>query len=233
MRYSREQLRSSMLVYAITDRRWLPEGRTLPEVCGEVLDHGATCLQLREKDLDPASLEQEAGVLQQLCARRGVPFIVNDSVEIALSSGADGVHVGQGDIRGRDIRALLGPERILGMSARTVAQARAAEEAGADYLGAGAVFATGTKRDASPLSPDTLRAICRSVSIPVVAIGGITSDNLHALAGTGVAGIAVVSALFAAPDPGRAAEELHARVQAIVRASGEGRAPSSGAFREP
>ncbi len=208
--FTREEIRRAMLLYAVTDRSWLREGETLYTVCRQVLEQGATLLQLRDKKLDEDGLRREAEQLLPLCRRRGVPLIVNDSVEAALASGADGVHVGQSDIQGRDIRALLGPERILGMSARTVEQARAAEAAGADYLGVGAVFGTSTKPDARPLPLETLKAICASVSIPVVAIGGIGRDNLPLLAGCGISGVAVVSAIFAAADPGSATRELRA-----------------------
>ena len=146
-----------------------------------------------------------------------MPFVVNDSVETALAVDADGVHVGQSDIQGRDIRALIGPDRILGMTARTVEEARAAEAAGADYIGSGAVFGSSTKKNAKNLPLETLRDICASVSIPVVAIGGIGKENIRELAGCGIAGAAVVSAVFGAEDPGRAAEELLALSREIIR----------------
>ena len=145
-----------------------------------------------------------------------MPFVVNDSVETALAVDADGVHVGQSDIQGRDIRALIGPDRILGMTARTVEEARAAEAAGADYIGSGAVFGSSTKKNAKNLPLETLRDICASVSIPVVAIGGIGKENIRELAGCGIAGAAVVSAVFGAEDPGRAAEELLALSREII-----------------
>lgn len=197
-----------MLLYAVTDRRWLGEGETLAGACQKALRGGITFLQIREKDLAEAEFEREAEELRALCAQYRVPFVVNDSVEIALRSGADGVHVGQSDIRGRDIRKLIGPDRILGMTARTVEQALAAERAGADYIGVGAVSPTGTKRDARPMTGQRLRDICAAVSIPVVAIGGVHAGNIMELAGSGVDGVAVVSAIFAAADPGAAAAEL-------------------------
>ena len=208
MNYSKEDIRSAMLLYAVTDRRWLKEGETLAEVCRKALQNGATFLQLREKELSEADFEWEAEALRDLCAEYRVPYVVNDSVEIALRSGADGVHVGQSDIQGRDIRTLIGPDRILGMTARTVEEAVAAERAGADYIGVGAVFPTGTKQDARPMTRERLRAICDAVSIPVVAIGGIHAGNIMELAGSGVDGAAVVSAIFGAEDPGAAAAEL-------------------------
>ena len=197
-----------MLLYAITDRSWLKEGESLAGVCESVLKNGATFLQIREKDLDGDTFEKEAGELKELCGRYRVPFVVNDSVEIAMDIGADGVHVGQSDIRGRDIRAMIGPDKILGISAGTVEEARAAENAGADYIGVGAVFGTSTKKDARNLTIEKLREISGSVSIPVVAIGGINRGNVKELKGSGVDGIAVISAIFAAEDPGQAAWEL-------------------------
>ena len=208
MKFSKEEIRRSMLLYAVTDRMWLKEGESLVDVCREVLTHGATFLQVREKDLEEAAFAREARELQDLCARQKVPFVVNDSVEIAMEIDADGVHVGQSDIRGRDIRAMIGPDKILGISAGTVEEARAAEAAGADYIGVGAEFGTSTKKNARNLSVPILRTISQAVSIPVVAIGGINRDNILQLAGSGVDGVAVVSAIFAAQDPGRAAEEL-------------------------
>ena len=178
MKFSKDEIRKSMQLYAVTDRMWLKAGETLPEVVEQVLKNGATFLQLREKELDPVAIEKEAEQLKELCAHYHVPFVVNDSVEIALACHADGVHVGQSDIKGRDIRALIGPDRILGMTARTVEQAKAAEAAGADYIGVGAVFGTGTKKDAKKLEREVLEEICRSVTIPVVAIGGISRDNV-------------------------------------------------------
>lgn len=208
MNYTKDEIRRAMLLYAVTDQSWLNEGQTLLSVCEEVLDNGATFLQIREKDLSPAAFEAEAAKLKALCERHRVPYVVNDSVEIALAIGADGVHVGQSDIRGRDIRAIIGPDKILGISAGTVAEAIAAEQAGADYIGVGAVFSTSTKRNARNLSVEQLRQIAGAVSIPVVAIGGINANNLTELTGSGVDGVAVVSAIFAAPDPGAATRAL-------------------------
>jgi len=205
-----------MLLYAVTDRMWLREGETLPQVVESVLENGATFLQIREKDLAPAAFAAEAEQLRALCARRRVPFVVNDSVEIALACGADGVHVGQSDIRGRDIRAILGPDKILGISAGTVEEAVAAERAGADYIGVGAVFGTSTKKDARSMSVERLREIAASVAIPVVAIGGIGESNILQLKGSGVDGVAVVSAIFGAADPGRAAARLLALARKAV-----------------
>ncbi len=217
MKFSKEEIRKAMLLYAVTDRMWLKEGESLVEVCREVLAHGATFLQIREKDLEETAFAREAKELQDLCAKLRVPFVVNDSVEIAMKIDADGVHVGQSDIKGRDIRSLIGPDKILGISAGTVEEARAAEAAGADYIGVGAVFATGTKKDARNLSVEALREISASVTIPVVAIGGIHAANLPQLAGSGVDGVAVVSAIFAAEDPGEATAKLLGLSKDMVR----------------
>lgn len=208
MNYTKDEIRRAMLLYAVTDQTWLKEGQTLLSVCEAVLENGATFLQIREKDLSPEAFEAEAAKLKALCETQRVPYVVNDSVEIALAIDADGVHVGQSDIRGRDIRAIIGPDKILGISAGTVAEAIAAEAAGADYIGVGAVFGTSTKRNARNLSVDQLREICSAVSIPVVAIGGINASNLMDLTGSGVDGVAVVSAIFASDDPGAATREL-------------------------
>ena len=152
MKFTKEEIRKSLLLYAVTDRMWLNEGETLISVAEEVLKNGATFLQIREKALNEDDFEAEAEALHALCAKYRVPFVVNDSVEIALRCNADGVHVGQSDIKGRDIRALIGPDAILGISAGTVQEAEAAEAAGADYIGVGAVFTTGTKKDARSLT---------------------------------------------------------------------------------
>ena len=216
MKFSKEEIRNAMLLYAVTDRMWLKEGESLPGVCREVLEHGATFLQLREKDLGEREFEAEARALQDLCAAYRVPFVVNDSVEIAGRIDADGVHVGQSDIRGRDIRALIGPDKILGISSGTVEEAVAAERAGADYIGVGAVFGTSTKKNARNLSVEKLREISASVKIPVVAIGGINEDNLPELKESGVDGVAVVSAIFAAEHPGKATQRLLKLAEGIV-----------------
>lgn len=188
-----------MLLYAVTDRTWL-KGQTLSQQVEAALRGGATCIQLREKELPQPEFLKEALELKELCHHFGVPLIINDNVEIALKSGADGVHVGQHDMQAAQVRAKIGPDRILGVSAQTVDQAILAEKNGADYLGVGAVFSTSTKKDAKPVSRDTLKAICQAVSIPVCAIGGISRENLPALSGTGIDGVALVSAVFGAPD---------------------------------
>ena len=208
--------RKHLLLYAVTDRAWTGE-HTLYEQAEAALRGGATCLQPREKDMDMDAFANEAAQIRALCHRYGVPFLVNDSVEVARRAGADGVHVGQRDMPADKVRALLGPGCIVGVSAQTVEQALEAERRGADYLGVGAVFSTSTKRDAAPVSRRTLREICAAVSIPVCAIGGITLENAPTLAGTGIAGLAVVSAVFAAPDIEAAAQALHRAALAIVK----------------
>ena len=203
----RNKLAKSLLLYAVTDRHWL-NGRTLYDVVRESLEGGVTFLQLREKNLDEVQFYEEAVKLQKLAGEYGVPLVINDNVDIALRMNADGVHVGQHDMEAGDVRTLIGPDRILGVSAQTVEQAVLAEKRGADYLGVGAVFPTGSKDDADDVSHDTLKAICDAVSIPVVAIGGITRENTAQLAGSGICGIAVISAIYAQPDILRAASEL-------------------------
>ena len=186
-------------LYAVTDRSWL-NGRTLFDQVEEALDGGATCVQLREKSLDRDAILQEAIEIARLCHRHGVPLLINDDVDIARRSGADGVHVGQDDMEAHLARELLGPDMIVGVTAKTVEQALRAQEAGADYLGSGAVFGSSTKLNAKPMTKERLRSICDAVSIPVVAIGGINRNNLLELAGTGIHGVAVVSGIFAAAD---------------------------------
>lgn len=192
----RDDLARSLLLYAVTDRHWLGD-RTLYDVVRESLEGGVTFLQLREKDLDEGTFFDEAVKLQAMAKDYGVPFVINDNVDIAIKMNADGVHVGQHDMEAGDVRALIGPDKILGVSAQTVDQAVLAEKRGADYLGVGAVFPTGSKDDADDVSFETLKAICRAVSIPVVAIGGITLENTPDLAGSGICGIAVISAIYA------------------------------------
>ena len=199
--------RRSLRLYAVTDRSWL-RGSTLYEQVEKALRGGATFIQLREKSLDTESFIEEAVQIKILCEKYHVPFVINDNVEVALAVGADGVHVGQGDMAASDARKKLGAGKIIGVTARTVEQAAEAERQGADYLGTGAVFATSTKGDAKEISHGTLKEICRSVSIPVVAIGGITAGNVMELKGTGIEGVAVVSAVFASEDIESAAREL-------------------------
>lgn len=207
--YPREQLRHALALYAVTDRSWLGEC-TLAECVEETLSGGATCVQLREKDAPQAEVVLRARALAPLCRQAGVPLIVNDDVQAALAAGADGVHVGQSDTACADARAALGPDAIIGVSAQTVEQALAAQAAGADYLGVGAVFGTATKPDAADVGLEKLAAICDAVDIPVVAIGGLNAVTIPALAGSGVDGVAVVSAIFAADDIRAATNSLRA-----------------------
>ncbi len=216
MRYSKEQIRKAMLLYAVTDRSWLKENETLLDVVKEVVKNGATFLQIREKDLNGADFEAEAKTLQDICREHQVPYVVNDNVEIAMKIHADGVHVGQSDIKGRDIRAMIGPDKILGISAGTVEEAVAAEQAGADYIGVGAIFGTSTKKNARNITMDRLNEIVEAVEIPVVAIGGINATNISELAGSKVDGVAVVSAIFAAEHPGEATKELLLKAKAVI-----------------
>ena len=209
--------RQTMRLYAVTDRAWVGR-QTLPEQVEAALKGGATCVQLREKELDGAAFLEEAKVLAALCRRYGVPLIINDNVEVALAAGADGVHVGQDDLTVEQVRRLAGDRLIVGVSAHTVEQALAAQAGGADYLGVGAVFATATKSDAHVLPRETLAEICRAVDIPVVAIGGIGEDNLLQLAGTGVDGAALVRAIFSAPDIEGQCRKLRALSERMVKA---------------
>lgn len=189
--------KKSMLLYAVTDRSWTGR-QSLIEQVESAIKGGATCIQLREKDLDGAAFLAEAVAMKKLCRKYNVPFIINDNVDIAVKCQADGIHVGQSDMEAADVRALVGNDMMIGVSAQTVEQALAAEQAGADYLGVGAVFSTTTKLDACDVSYQTLKEICAAVHIPVVAIGGIKRSNILDLAGSGIAGVALVSAIFAA-----------------------------------
>ena len=204
-----------LMLYAVTDRHWLGDD-TLYDQVKKALDGGATFIQLREKNLDREDFLVEAIEIQKLCKEYGVPFVINDEVSIAKDIDADGVHVGQSDMEAMDVRKLLGPDKILGVSAQTVEQAVIAEKHGADYLGVGAVFATGSKDDADDVSHETLKAICEAVSIPVIAIGGITKGNVAELSGSGICGVAVISAIFGQDNIQKATEELKKSVQDML-----------------
>ncbi len=206
--------KENLLLYGVTDRAWLAE-RTLCEVVEQALAGGATMIQLREKNLDTDAFLREARALSALCRRYDVPFLINDNVEIALAVEADGVHIGQKDQNAKEVRARIG-NKILGVSAQTVAQAIEAEENGADYLGVGAVFPTSTKGDADAVSTETLRSITEAVSIPVCAIGGIGAANLPQLKGSGIDGVALVSAIFAASDIRVACERLLPQIREVI-----------------
>lgn len=220
MKFTKDEIRASMLLYAVTDEMWLKEGQTLASVTEEVLKNGATFLQIREKELGDADFLNQAKALKEVAARYGVPYVVNDNIQVALECDADGVHVGQSDIVGKDVRSMIGPDKILGISANTVETAIAAEKAGADYIGVGAVFNTSTKKDATTLSVSQLREICDAVRIPVVAIGGISSGNILQLSGSGIDGVAVVSAIYAQSDPGAATAELLEKARKMVASHG-------------
>ena len=202
------QFNKNMLkLYAGTDRTWLG-GRSLEEAVEQAILGGVTCVQLREKDMDDDELIEEASKLAEICHRHNVPLIVNDNFIAAMKSGADGVHVGIEDAPVKEIRRIAGENFIIGATAKTVEQAKRAEAEGADYLGVGAVFPSPTKKNALRITPDMLREICSSVKIPAVAIGGISHDNVREIKDCGQVGIAVVSAVFAAEDIRKAAEEL-------------------------
>lgn len=211
MRFDREMLR----LYAVTDRAWVGR-QTLSEQIEDALRGGVTLVQLREKNLAKEEFVAEAKAVLALCRQYGVPLIINDRLDVALESGADGVHVGIEDAPVSEIRRQAGPDFIIGATAKTVAQARAAQTAGADYLGVGAVFPSPTKRNAIRITAEALREICSSVSIPAVAIGGITAENAPSLKGCGMAGIAVVSAIFGASDIQQAAAGLRTLAESIT-----------------
>ena len=204
-----------MLLYAVTDRAWTGK-RTLYQQVEAALKGGVTCVQLREKELDETAFLQEARVICALCRRYGVPFIVNDNVDVAVACGADGVHVGQEDMEAGEVRRRVGEDMILGVSVHTVEEARQTVRDGADYLGLGAVFPTGTKTDADVMPGDMLRAICGAVDVPTVAIGGLNRSNILQLSGSGVDGAALVSAIFGAEDIEKACRELRALAEEMV-----------------
>ena len=204
-------------LYAVTDRAWARDTEGLLRQVAEAIDGGAGIVQLREKHLGQADFLAEAERFVALCREKGAVSIINDKVEIAAQVGADGVHVGQEDLEAGRARQLLGPDKLIGVSAHSVAEALAAQAAGADYLGIGAAFATGTKADATPITRETIRAITAAVDIPVVAIGGISRDNILELKDCGLDGVAVVSALFAQADVKAAAEELLRLSEEIAR----------------
>lgn len=209
--------KNSLLLYAVTDRRWL-NGSSLYNQVEQAIFGGATFIQLREKELDQKDFCAEAIQIKKLCAQYHVPFVINDNVELAKEIDADGIHVGQSDMEAGDVRKRIGPDKILGVSAETVEQAVLAEQCGADYLGVGAVFPTGSKADAEAVDFVVLKEICQSVHIPVIAIGGITKENLLQLSGSGICGIAVISAIFAQKNVRAAAEQLHALSEEMVHA---------------
>lgn len=191
--------REDMLLYAVTDRTWL-NGRRLYDQVKETLEGGATIIQIREKALDDESFIKEALEIKTLCSRYNVPLIINDNIDVALKVDADGVHIGQDDMNAKNVRALLGPDKIIGVSAHNVEEALAAVNAGADYLGSGAAFSTDSKSNVNIIDRTELKNICKAVDIPVTAIGGINEKNILELSGLGISGVAVISAIFAADD---------------------------------
>nr|WP_314463110.1 thiamine phosphate synthase [uncultured Clostridium sp.] len=207
--------KENMLLYVVTDRTWLGSSR-LHEQVEEILESGATFIQLREKNLDFDSFVAEGKEIRRITSKYKIPFVINDNIKVALAVGADGVHVGQKDLEAKKCRELIGADKILGVSAQTKEQAILAEKNGADYIGVGAVFETSTKTDASPVSFETLKEICSSVSIPVIAIGGINQDNILKLKGSNIDGIAVISAVFAARDKKKAVSSLLTLVKEAV-----------------
>lgn len=210
-------IRRGMLLYAVTDSAWL-HGRTLASCVREALAGGATFVQLREKHMTTDELVEEARMILPICREARVPFLIDDDVEAARLVGADGVHVGQSDTACAEARRILGPDAIVGVSAQTVEQAVAAERAGADYLGVGALIPTPTKPDAVDVTPEELARICRAVGIPVVGIGGLHLSTVDILDGTGAAGAAVVSAIFAAEDIERDTRELAGKLSRMALA---------------
>ena len=204
-----------MLLYAVTDRAWVGT-KSLYEQVKEALENGVTCVQLREKELSEEDFLKEANQISTLCKEYKVPFIVNDNVNIAIACKADGIHIGQEDMELTNVRKLVGEDMIIGVSVHTVEEALKAQEGGADYIGIGAVFATSTKTDVDVLSFETLKSICEAVDIPTVAIGGIKKDNICKLKKSGIDGVAVVSAIFAAKDIATATKELLLEVKKAV-----------------
>ncbi|MEE1312164.1 MAG: thiamine phosphate synthase [Lachnospiraceae bacterium] len=209
--------KKDLLLYAVTDRSWL-KGETLYSQVEKALKGGATFIQLREKELDEAYFLEEAKELKKLCKEYQVPFVINDNVEIALAMDADGVHVGQSDMEAGNVREKLGEDKIIGVSAHTVEEAVLAQKRGADYLGVGAVFPTGSKADAEDVRYETLKEICQAVDIPVIAIGGIQKENVKELSGSGICGIAVISAIFAQKDIEVATAKLRERTEEMINA---------------
>ena len=191
--------KKAMLLYAVTDRAWVGK-QSLYEQVESALKGGATCVQLREKELDDEAFLNEAIEISALCKQYRVPFFINDNVEIAIKCHADGIHVGQEDMEAAQVRQRVGDDMIIGVSVHSVEEALEAVRNGADCLGVGAMFSTSTKTDVNVLPKETLRDICAAVDIPVVAIGGIGKSNISQLASTGVDGVALVSAIFAADD---------------------------------
>ncbi len=207
-----------MRLYAVTDRSWL-EGQTLYSQVEKALKGGVTCVQLREKKRPTSDFLEEGLSIARLCKKYNVPLIINDDVSVALRCQADGIHIGQQDTPLLDVRRLVGNTVIIGVSVHNVQEALDAVANGADYLGVGAAFSTSTKQDASVLSHKTISDICNAVNIPVVAIGGINKKNIQHLAGTGIHGVALVSAIFSSKDIEKTCQELYQLSDSMVNAS--------------
>ena len=206
--------KKNLLLYAVTDRSWLGTESLYSQV-KKAIDGGVTFVQLREKELAQEAFYKEALEIQALCRGKNIPFVINDNVALAKDIDADGVHVGQEDMEAGDVRSLLGPDKIIGVSAHSVEEALLAEKRGADYVGVGAAFSTNSKKDVSCISHETIRDICQAVQIPVIAIGGINETNIEELKGTGICGVAVISAIFAKKDITGAARTLRERVDTL------------------
>ena len=206
--------KKNLLLYAVTDRSWLGTESLYSQV-KKAIDGGVTFVQLREKELAQEAFYKEALEIQALCRGKNIPFVINDNVALAKEIDADGVHVGQEDMEAGDVRSLLGPDKIIGVSAHSVEEALLAEKRGADYLGVGAAFSTNSKKDVSCISHETIRDICQAVQIPVIAIGGINETNIEELKGTGICGVAVISAIFAKKDITGATRTLRERVDTL------------------
>lgn len=213
------ELKTSLLLYAVTDRAWLGKNfccETLSDAVFQAIEGGATLIQLREKELSEKEFLDEAFSIKEICASKKIPLIINDNVKIAKETDVCGVHIGQSDMELKEARKILGADKIIGVSCQTVEQALQAEKNGADYLGVGAVFSTSTKADADNVSISTLKEICRAVKIPVVAIGGISLQNMSQLKGSGIAGVSVISAIFAQQDICGATKELKSSAEKLI-----------------
>ena len=194
-------------VYLVTDRRDKTDEEFL-NIIEEAVKGGTTIVQLREKTASTKEFYDLALKVKEITSRYGVPLLINDRIDIALAVDSDGVHIGQDDMPADIAREIIGEDKILGVSASTVEEAKKAEIDSADYIGSGAVFPTATKDDADSVSKEELKKIIDSIDIPVVAIGGITVENAHTLKGSGIAGFSVVSAIMSAEDPKEASGKL-------------------------
>ncbi|MEG0274089.1 MAG: thiamine phosphate synthase [Longicatena sp.] len=216
MKFDRKKLKKHLELYLVSDRFWLA-GRELQSDIEKAIEGGVSFVQIREKELPVEDFIQEAKKIKELCERHEIPFVVNDSVEVAKAVDADGIHVGQSDMPAIEVRKILGEDKIVGVSAQSVEDALRAQEEGADYLGVGAMFSTKTKKDADDVSFATLKAIVEAVHIPVIAIGGIDEHNLLELKGSGIDGVAIVSAIMAKENIFEASKILKKKTQELVK----------------